>query len=151
MTKLQSIRPKFVDRIPKVLDQGVIYISEKYSTAAHSCCCGCGTKIVTPLKPGRWQLENRNGSVSLSPSVGNWSAACQSHYWIRGNQIDWALGFTPAQISANRASDQRARQRAHAERYRRERGFWGRLWDEIGWRRLWNKTQAIWWALRDRF
>jgi Family of unknown function (DUF6527) len=131
MNKIDSIRPEFVDRIPKVLDNGVVYISQKYATAAHNCCCGCGTKIVTPLKPGRWRLETQSESISIYPSIGNWSAGCQSHYWIRGNRIDWALGFTPAQIAANRVNDQRVRQQVHTERYRRERGFWGRLGDGI--------------------
>jgi hypothetical protein len=131
MKGIETIRPEFVDRIPKVLDNGVIYISEKYATAAHNCCCGCGTKIMTPLKPGRWRLETKGGSVSLYPSIGNWSASCQSHYWIRDNRIDWALAYTPEQVAANRASDRYALQQAHAERYRGERGFWGRLWDSI--------------------
>ncbi|MBY4707145.1 MULTISPECIES: DUF6527 family protein [Ralstonia] len=67
------------------MDEGVLYISEKFSTAAHICCCGCGMKIVTPLKPGRWKLRKQNGVVSLHLSVGNWSSGCQSHYWIEGN------------------------------------------------------------------
>src|SRR5450631_507424 len=121
MNAIEAIRPEFVDRIPKVLDDGVIYISQKYATAAHNCCCGCGTKIVTPLKPGRWRLETRDGAVSLYPSIGNWSAGCQSHYWIRANRIDWALAYTPEQIAANRASDQHVRQQTHADRYRIER------------------------------
>ncbi|KRR11413.1 DUF6527 family protein [Bradyrhizobium valentinum] len=131
MNRIDAIRPELVERIPKVLDNGVIYISLKFRTAAHNCFCGCGTKIVTPLKPGRWRLETEDGAVSLTPSIGNWSAGCQSHYWIRDNRIEWAPAFTPKQIAANRASDQRARQQAHTERYRRERGFWGRLWDAI--------------------
>lgn len=142
MKKIDSIRPEFIDRIPKVLDNGVVYISRKYATAAHNCCCGCGTKIVTPLKPGRWRLETRGESVNFYPSIGNWSAGCQSHYWIRDNRIDWARGFTPAQIAANRASDQRVRQQAHADRYMRERGFWGRRWDAI---------KGLWQALTSWF
>ncbi|MGY4363103.1 hypothetical protein ACVWZR_002289 [Bradyrhizobium sp. i1.3.1] len=151
MKEIETIQPEFVDRIPKVLDNGVIYISQKYATAAHNCCCGCGTKIMTPLKPGRWRLAIEGNAVSLYPSIGNWSTGCQSHYWIRNNRIDWALAFTPDQIAANRARDQYVRQEAHAERYRRERGFWGRLWDKIGWKHLWNKIQGAWQALQDRF
>jgi hypothetical protein len=128
---IETIRPEFLDRIPKVLDDGVLYISQKYGTAAHNCCCGCGTKIMTPLKPGRWRLEIEEDTVSLFPSIGNWSAGCQSHYWIRNNRIDWAHAFTPEQIAANRASDKYVREQVHAERYRRERSFWGRLWDAI--------------------
>jgi hypothetical protein len=129
--KLTAIHPVFCNRIPKTLDDGVLYISEKFSTAAHNCCCGCGTKIVTPLKPGRWSMHNDNGFVSLNPSVGNWSSACQSHYWIEANQVHWAHGFTESQIRANRASDQRASAQAHIDRHLLEQGFWGRLWFRI--------------------
>jgi Family of unknown function (DUF6527) len=142
MTRIYDIRPEFVDRIPKTMNDGVIYISRKFATAAHNCCCGCGTKIVTPLKPGRWRFEETRDGVSISPSIGNWSAACQSHYWITDNRIDWARAFMPAQIAANRTSDQRARQNAHAERSRSERGPWGRLWDRI---------VAVWQALKGWF
>jgi hypothetical protein len=140
MTKIYDIRPEFVDRIPQSLNDGVIYISRKFGTAAHKCCCGCGTKIVTPLKPGRWELEVAGGQISIHPSIGNWSAACQSHYIIRNNSIDWAHAFTPAQIAANRAGDQRALENAHTDRMLRERGFWARLWDKI---------KAIWLALKN--
>lgn len=142
MRNIDSIRPAFIERIPKTLDNGVLYISLKYGTAAHSCCCGCGTKIVTPIKPGRWDLDRNDDVVSLYPSVGNWSAECQSHYWIRNNRINWSHAFTPEQIAANRASDQRVREQAHAKRYIGELGFWNRLWHGIkGW----------WRALKDWF
>lgn len=129
--KLTSIRPQFCDRIPKTMDEGVLYISERFSTAAHNCCCGCGTKIVTPLKPGRWTLRRHNGAVTLTPSVGNWSSGCQSHYWIDGNEVKWAGAFTSKEISANRASDAQASQQAHAERRQHEMGFFRRLWSQI--------------------
>jgi hypothetical protein len=142
MTRIYEIRPEFVDRIPPTLNDGVIYISRKYATAAHNCCCGCGTKIVTPLKPGRWRLETTGDVVSIYPSIGNWSADCQSHYWITDNHIDWRRAFTPEEITANRASDQHARRSAHAERYRAERGFWASLWDGV---------KAVWAACRSWF
>lgn len=55
------------------------------------------------------------------PSTGNWSAACQSHYWIRDNKVDWARGYSAEQIAANRASDWMVREQAW-----RESGSWGR-------------------------
>lgn len=134
MNKAVGIRPEFVDRIPKILQDGVIYISEKYSTAAHNCCCGCGVKIVTPLKAGRWTLEVNGGQVSIHPSIGNWSSACQSHYWIENNQIKWARSFSRSEIAANRTSDKHALEEAHAQRRMGEKGFWARLWDKVkGW------------------
>ncbi|WP_208458302.1 DUF6527 family protein [Burkholderia vietnamiensis] len=110
------------------MDEGVLYISEKFSTAAHNCCCGCGTKIITPLKPGRWTLRKQNGVVSLYPSVGNWSSGCQSHYWIQGNKVKWEGAFTSKQINENREGDHQASQQAHAERRKQEMGFLARLW-----------------------
>lgn len=131
MTKLMSIRPEFVKRIPKSMNDGVLYVSEEFGTAAHNCCCGCGVKIVTPLKPGKWQMTKSGGRVTLRPSIGNWSSACQSHYVISGNQIKWALGFSEAEIRANRALDQRVSAAAHAEREANEMTLFGRIWTKL--------------------
>ena len=131
MKKATAIRPEFVDRIPKVLSDGVLYISEKYATAGHNCCCGCGVKIMTPLKPGRWRLVKSGGLVSLRPSIGNWSAACQSHYWISSNQIEWERSYTPSEIAANRAHDKRVLRAANDLRYASEKHFWTHLWHKI--------------------
>lgn len=141
MTKIDTIRPEFVDRIPKVLDDGVIYISQKFSTAAHNCCCGCGTKIVTPLKPGRWTLQQQGDRINIWPSIGNWSSGCQSHYVIRDNHVDWVPGYSAQQIAANRTSDKLLREQVHAERTWREAGFWGRLWIRI---------KALWATISNR-
>ena len=129
--KVSSITPQFVDRIPKTLEDGVLYISERYSTAAHNCCCGCKVKVVTPLKEGRWILKRNKGRVSLVPSIGNWSLACQSHYWIENNSVRWATKFTHSQIEANRTHDRNVLEAAHAERRKKERTLWQRIVDRI--------------------
>ena len=126
-----QLRPEFVERLPKTLDNGVIYISKKYSTAAHCCCCGCGAKIVTPLKPGQWKLTLSNGRVSIRPSIGNWSSTCQSHYWIESNQVNWTRGYSPVEIAANRADDKHALRAAHAKRPEPVRGLMRRVWNWI--------------------
>ena len=126
--RISSITPQFVDRIPKAMDDRVLYISEKFSTSAHNCCCGCGGKIVLPLKAGRWTLRTRKGKISLSPSVGNWSLACQSHYWIEDNAIRWSTKFTTSEIATNRAHDKIVLEAAHqVRRAAQERTFWQRL------------------------
>ena len=51
---------------------------------------GCGGRVVTPLSPDDWRLTYDGDTVSLWPSIGNWAFACQSHYWIRSDQIVWA-------------------------------------------------------------
>jgi hypothetical protein len=103
--KAHSVRPEYVEFIPKTLESGVLYISKKFKTASHLCCCGCGTKIVTPLRETEYSLTEHAEFVSLSPSIGNWNHTCQSHYWIRDNQIVWAGRMNKAEIRRGRAHD----------------------------------------------
>lgn len=71
------------------LDRGKLYVCCRYRAVTHLCACGCGVEINTPLHPTGWTLRYDGVSVSLSPSVGNWSEKCQSHYWITNNRIRW--------------------------------------------------------------
>jgi hypothetical protein len=71
-----------------------LYISPKYRSAIHLCCCGCGEKVVTPLSAAEWRLTLSDDRATLHPSMGNWSMTCRSHYWIRGNKVIW--GSRPA-------------------------------------------------------
>ncbi len=99
------VAPQFVEYIPERLDEGILYISEKYGTATHKCCCGCGEEVVTPLNPTDWSLKIEGNLVTLDPSIGNWSFACRSHYWIRRGQVIWAASMTQWQIERVRALD----------------------------------------------
>lgn len=103
--KTHNIRPQFSDFIPDKLEEGVLYISERYKTASHKCACGCGEEVVTPLSPVEWQLHKEGGRVSLHPSIGNWNYACRSHYWIRRNAIQWAGSINARQIAQVQAKD----------------------------------------------
>lgn len=94
---------RFVEYIPEQLQPGVLYVSLTFTTVAHLCCCGCGSKIVTPLSPDDWRLTFNGATVSLAPSIGNWSYPCRSHYWIHEGTIRWARQWTPAQVHAARA------------------------------------------------
>ena len=85
----RKFRPEFVEFIPENLKPGVLYISIEYSTASHLCPCGCGQKVITPIRPDQWTLTWDGETVSLSPSIGNWGFSCKSHYWIRENMIIW--------------------------------------------------------------
>ena len=84
MTTLQH---KFVEYMPDIIEDGVLYISFKYCTAIHKCVCGCGNEVVTPISPKGWILTFNGETVTLSPSIGNWNFACKSHYWIINNKI----------------------------------------------------------------
>jgi hypothetical protein len=104
-----ALRPEFVLFVPQRPGEGVLYISRRYRTASHLCCCGCGLQVVTPLNPAKWQLtEHPDGSVSLSPSVGNSGCPTKSHYWVIRNGIQWAPAMTPGLIAAAQARDQAA-------------------------------------------
>jgi hypothetical protein len=109
MKRREEIQPEFVDVIPDRLEEGVLYISIPYATILHRCFCGCGAEIVTPLSPTDWELTYNGKSVSLSPSIGNWSYSCQSHYWIRRNRVHWARRFSARQIAAVRERDRQAK------------------------------------------
>jgi hypothetical protein len=103
--KLREIQPEFVEFIPRQLDEGVLYISERFQTASHKCACGCGEKVVTPLSPVEWRLSRDGPVVSLHPSIGNWNYACRSHYFIRNNRIHWAGQMSNKDISRVQAKD----------------------------------------------
>jgi len=87
---MMILKHKFVDLVPDVLENGVIYISIEYCSAIHKCVCGCGNEVVTPLSPNDWKLTFDGKHVSLSPSIGNWNLDCKSHYWIINNEIRYA-------------------------------------------------------------
>lgn len=85
-----TIRHRFVENIPEVLEQGVLYVSLRYRTMVHRCACGCGEEVVTPIGPAAWTMTYDGGGVSITPSIGNWSLPCRSHYWIERNRVLWA-------------------------------------------------------------
>jgi len=99
---------KFVQFIPRELEPNTVYISIPYATAIHNCCCGCGNRVVTPLSPADWRLIFDGRSISLEPSIGNWSFPCRSHYWIRNNRVMWSDDWTDDEIDAARRRDVRA-------------------------------------------
>ena len=130
MTKIERLRPEYVDVIPDAVQDGILYISEEYGTALHKCCCGCGQEVVTPLGPTDWKVRNGQEGVIVHPSIGNWSFDCQSHYWIDQGRIYWANQWTLEQIRSGRVRDQQAKQDYFDKttRGRRKSGFWARLW-----------------------
>lgn len=109
LTQLSTTKltPRFVKNIPETVDDGVIYISMEYATAIHKCCCGCGGEVVTPFSPSDWELTFDGKTVSLYPSIGNWSFPCQSHYWVVKNGIRRDYKWTKQQIEncRNRESE----------------------------------------------
>lgn len=100
-----TLTHEFVDTVPDQIEDGIVYISLMYATAVHRCCCGCGHEVVTPLHPKQWSVTFNGEAISLSPSIGNWSFTCMSHYWIRTGQVHPARTFTRTEITRLRAED----------------------------------------------
>lgn len=111
MSRVTKLTHEFVEFVPTDLRDGVLYVSVMYATATHRCCCGCGAEVVTPLSPTDWKMIFDGESISLDPSVGNWSFPCQSHYWIMRNKIRWAPSWSKEQVEAGRARDGAEKQR----------------------------------------
>lgn len=101
-----TLSHKFVKNIPENPEDGVIYISIEYATVIHKCCCGCGRQVVTPLSPTDWKLIFNGKTLSLYPSIGNWSFPCQSHYWITESTVVWAPKWTKKQIDLGKKYDE---------------------------------------------
>lgn len=99
MSRITHIQAEFVEFIPHQLHTGKIYISRKYSTATHLCCCGCGLEVVTPFNEAKWSLIEFGNTVSLHPSIGNWSFPCKAHYWILNGSVMWASELSPEWIA----------------------------------------------------
>ena len=97
-----KLKHEFVKMVPEPLEQGVLYICMEYRVAIHSCCCGCGRKVVTPFSPEGWKLIFDGKTVSIRPSIGNWNFECRSHYWITNNQIEWDRSWSDAEIKRSR-------------------------------------------------
>lgn len=100
--KKKSLEPRFVEFVPAALEPGILYVSITYATASHLCACGCGSKVVTPIKPSAWELTFNGETVSLYPSIGNFRFPCRSHYWITDNQVEWAPDWSDAEVERSR-------------------------------------------------
>jgi hypothetical protein len=107
--KQERFKHQFVEFIPEELQDGMLYVSMRFATVAHLCACGCRTKVVTPLKPTDWKLTFDGKTITVDPSIGNWSFPCRSHYWIRNNRVQWAEDWSQSRIDANRVRDRWAK------------------------------------------
>lgn len=107
---MKILTHRFVDKVPKEIEDGVIYVSIPFETVIHKCCCGCGNEVVTPLSPADWSLTFNGESISLDPSIGNWSFPCRSHYWLKENRVVWSTRWSEREIQEGRQRDQAGRQ-----------------------------------------
>ena len=76
------------------LEDGVFYIVDDSPYVEWNCPCGCGNTVMIPVRrPGDemdgWDMTEKGGRVTLSPSVLSSGWPCRSHYFVRNNQICW--------------------------------------------------------------
>ncbi len=120
------LKHEFVEFIPENISDGIIYISITYRTAVHNCVCGCKNKVVTRFSPTNWQFTFDGVSISLYPSIGNWSFKCKSHYWITKNTIKKAELWSDEEIEDNRKNSIK-----NEERYMKKKIKWQKDSEEI--------------------
>lgn len=115
--KIDRLRLELVEFMPSTLEPGVLYVSQKYQTAAHLCACGCGEKIRTQLGPLGWEFSNGRSGPSLNPSIGNWQKPCRSHYFIKSGIVVWAHALTEGEVLDGRHAEVRRRDRYFQEQH----------------------------------
>ena len=142
---------RFVEHIPDELDDRVLYVSIPFGTVVHKCACGCGQEVVTPLGPAEWRLTYDGRTVSLAPSIGNWSFDCRSHYWIEAGNVRWARRFSGDEVARVRRKARARRESFYTEgvadrlgivvdeessgETQEEHGVWRLTWERIRGRR----------------
>jgi len=87
--KRTTYETHFVDKMPSILEDGILYIAPHYNCVMHNCMCGCGEKVCTPIDVGQWKWNYDGKNVSLNPSVGNFQYKCKSHYFLVDGKVKW--------------------------------------------------------------
>lgn len=86
---------KAVDRLPKMLENNIVYHSEEFEVAALLCACGCGHRV-SLLVPDSHQVYNVNGLATIRPSISVCDAPCNAHYIITAGEVKDLPAFSPA-------------------------------------------------------
>ena len=138
MSRTHSYRHEFVRSFPDRIEEGVLYVSVEFGNTAHRCMCGCGQEVYARLSPRDWLMIYDGDTVSLDPSIGNWSFPCQSHYWLERGSVSWAAKWTHDQIERGRTLDRIWKARHYGEQPEAEpaiiqtqpaRGLVTRFWE----------------------
>jgi hypothetical protein len=84
-----------VERLPKQLEDGVVYHSEEFDVAATLCACGCGHRVML-LVPDSHRVFAKAGMATVRPSIAVCDAPCKSHYFITDGRVEWLPAFSEA-------------------------------------------------------
>ena len=100
-----KFKVEFVNQVPVKMKARTLYVSIPFATAMHLCPCGCKSEIVTKIAPHRWQMLYDGETISLDPSIGNWTLPCRSHYWFIENNIIWAASWSDEKVKEETEKD----------------------------------------------
>lgn len=124
---MKTLKPKFVEFIPDVIEDDILYVSMKYKTVRHKCVCGCGNIVITPITPNDWWLKYNGSGLTIKPSIGNWGFSCRSHYWITNSEVIWAEEWTDKEVKINQENDYQRKESYYKEknngRKQKKKGF----------------------------
>lgn len=123
--RIETFTLRHVEFMPRELEPGILFVSQRFGVAGHLCACGCGNKVMTPLREMEWSLSELNGRPTLDPSIGNWQLACRSHYVIADGEVLWMPAWSQARVDAGRAREIARREAYFAAR---TEPWWVRLW-----------------------
>jgi hypothetical protein len=107
--KIKKYKYEFVRFIPDKIEDGIVYISIEYNAMSHKCACGCGNEVITPIFPSGWSLTYDGKTISINPSIGNFSFPCKSHYFINKSTVVWARKYDKKLIEKARYFDEKQR------------------------------------------
>lgn len=122
--KTNRFRLEEVEFMPNQLEPSVLYVSQKYRTAAHLCACGCGEKVRTQLGSLGWHFTKGSSGPTIYPSIGNWQKPCGSHYFIRNGRVLWQTSWSDEEVLAGRRAEE---MRRDAYFQHQHGGWWGQF------------------------
>ena len=94
--RLRQYKTEWVEDLPEQTDKNTIYMiggHEHPFYAAVTCPRKKCKKIIhleiSQQFKKRWSVKEKNGAVSLNPSVYVVDSSCKCHYWIKNGHIVW--------------------------------------------------------------
>lgn len=72
-------------------------------------------EVVAPFTPTDWKMTFDGETISLRPSIGNWTLKCRSHYVIDRGKVIEAGSWSDEQVEAERCRDRAAKARFYGQ------------------------------------
>lgn len=96
MKRLEYNKVTIYDKTFKsTLTPGELMLGQDKDIIQFLCPCGCGKEIYLTSKEWcdvrgkNWSILEKDGKVTLWPSVNATGFECKSHFWIKDNKVVW--------------------------------------------------------------